>query len=99
MHQVINNWLRNVIIMADKFKPLNSNPRFFYGIDYWHIISQDAFEAFWNLLFSGITGKIPSNSGHIIKYCGNPECFSLIAYYPNERPSNCSRCGKKIDWE
>jgi hypothetical protein len=85
--------------MADKFKPLNSNPRFLYGIDYWHILAQDTFEMFWNLLFSGVTGKYPSNSAHIFKYCGNPECFSLIAYYPNERPSNCSRCKEEIDWD
>jgi hypothetical protein len=31
--------------------------------------------------------------------CGNPECYSLIAYYPNQMPSSCGRCGKEIDWE
>ena len=83
---------------TDKFTPLNSNPRYFYGADYWNIVAQDAFELFWNSVIWGFTGKFPTSPSHIIKYCGNPECYSLIAYYPDKRPSSCERCGKVIDW-
>jgi hypothetical protein len=89
--------LKNVTLLTDKFKPLDSNPRYFYGADYWNIVAQDTFEFFWNSLW-GFTGKFPSSPGHIIKYCGNPECFSQIAYYLDKRPSSCKRCGKEIDW-
>jgi hypothetical protein len=89
--------LTNDKLMTDKFKPLNSNPHYFYGIDYWNIVAQDAFEFFWNSLW-GFTGEFPS-TGHIIKYCGNPECYSLIAYYSDKIPNSCKRCGKEIDWD
>jgi hypothetical protein len=85
--------------MADKFKPLDSYPRYFYGADYWDMVTQDAFAFFWNLVVWTFTGKFPPSTSHVIKYCGNPECFSLIAYYPDKRPSNCKRCGKEIDWD
>jgi hypothetical protein len=29
-----------------------------------------------------ILRKFCSTPGHIIKYCGNPECYSLIVFYP-----------------
>ena len=64
--------------MTDKFKPLDSNPRYVYGADYWNIIAQDAFEFFWNLIIWTFTGKFPPSPTHIIKYCGNPGCFSHI---------------------
>jgi hypothetical protein len=85
--------------MTVKFKPLDYKPRFVYGTDYWNIVVQDNMEFFWNSLTWAFTGKFPSSPGHIIKYCGNPECYSLIAYYPNKKPSKCKRCNKEIDWE
>jgi hypothetical protein len=33
-------------LMADKFKPLNYNPRFVYDADYWNIVFQDAYHFF-----------------------------------------------------
>jgi hypothetical protein len=85
-------------LMADKFKPLNYNPRFVYDADYWNIVFQDAYHFFWNSLMWGLTGKFPFSPRRIIVYCGNPECFSLIAYYPDQRPTTCNKCGKEIDW-
>ncbi len=95
----MNNQPEDSASMTDKFKPLNHNPRLVYGADYWSIVAQDTFEFFWNSLMWGFTRKFPSNPGHIIKYCGNPECYSLIAFYPNQKPSSCTRCGEEIDWE
>ena len=86
-------------LMADKFKPLNYNPRFVYDADYWNIMFQDAYHFFWNSLTWGLTGKFPFSPRRIVVYCGNPECFSLIAYYPDQRPTSCNKCGKEIDWE
>jgi hypothetical protein len=85
--------------MTEKFKPLDHSPRLVCGADYWSIVAQDTFEFFWNSIMWGFTRKFPSSPGHIIKYCGNPECYSLIAYYPNQKPPDCGRCGKEIDWE
>jgi hypothetical protein len=85
--------------MTDKYKPLASNPRYFYGADNWNIVTQDAAKFFWNLIIWTFTGKFPSSPSHIIKYCGNPDCFSLIAYYPDKRPSSCKPSGKEIDWD
>ena len=83
--------------MADKFKPLNYNPRFVYDANYWNIVAQDAYHFFWNSFMWGLTGKFPFSPRRIIVYCGNPECFSLIAYYPDQRPTTCNKCGKEIE--
>jgi hypothetical protein len=85
--------------MTDKFKPLDSNPHYVYHVDYWSTVAQDTFESFWNLVIWAFTGRFPVTPGHVIKYCGNPKCYSLIAFYPDKRPSSCRRCGKEIDWD
>jgi hypothetical protein len=72
---------------------------YIYGTDYWNIVAQDSFEFFWNLIIWTITGKFPPSPSHIIKYYSNPECYSMIAYYPDKRPSSSKQCGKKIDWD
>jgi hypothetical protein len=85
--------------MKEKFKPLDYSPRLVYGADYWSIVAQDTFEFFRNSIMWGFTRKFPFTPGHVIKYCGNPECYSLIAYYPDDKPANCKSCGKEINWE
>ena len=52
-----------------------------------------------NSLMWGLTGKLPFSPRRIVVYCGNPECFSLFAYYHDQRPTTCNKCGKEIDWE
>jgi hypothetical protein len=98
-YQDINNESENSGSMKEKFKPLDYSPRLVYGADYWSIVAQDTFEFFRNSIMWGFTRKFPFIPGHVIKYCGNPECYSLIAYYPDDKPANCKSCGKEIDWE
>jgi hypothetical protein len=45
--------------MTDKFKPLDSNPRYVYHVDYWSTVAQDTFESFWNLVIWAFTGRFP----------------------------------------
>lgn len=85
--------------MTVKFKPLDLTSHWTYGVDYWNIVALDTAELFWNLLFWGLEGRFPPSPDHIINYWGNPECYPLITFYPNEKPPSCSRCKKKIDWE
>jgi hypothetical protein len=85
--------------MTDQFKPHDFPPHWVFGPDFWSIIYQDIFNIYWNSLTWGLTGKPPPSYGHVIKYCGNPECNSLIAFYPDKKPSSCNICKKKIDWE
>jgi hypothetical protein len=98
-YQDINNESENSGSMKEKFKPLDYSPRLVYGADYWSIVAQDTFEFFRNSIMWGFTRKFPFTPGHVIKYCGNHECYSLIAYYPDDKPANCKSCGKEIDWE
>jgi hypothetical protein len=54
--------------MTVKFNPLDLNPHWMYGVDYWNIVAQDTAELFWNLLIWGLAGKFPPSPGHIINY-------------------------------
>jgi hypothetical protein len=84
--------------MADKFKPLYYNPHLIYDFNYWNIVAQDIYNFAWNSILFGFTGKFPPTRNHVIKFCGNPQCYSLLAFYPDERPVNCKVCKKIIDW-
>ena len=48
--QYINDQPENGASMTDKFKPLNHNPRWVYGAEYWNIVAKDTFEFSWNSL-------------------------------------------------
>ena len=41
--------------MTVRFKPLDINPHWMYGVDYWNIVAQDTAELFWNLFIWGLT--------------------------------------------
>ena len=52
--------------MTVKFKPLDLNPHWMYGVDYWNIVAQDTAELFWNLLYLGTYREISSLSWIIL---------------------------------
>ena len=66
--------------MADKFRPLDYLPQGIYDARYWNIIAEDTFNLFSRLFVSGHTGKFPAAPGRVIRFCGNPACFSPIAF-------------------
>jgi hypothetical protein len=85
--------------MADKFKPFGYPPNGIYDTRYWSIVTEDIFNLFSRLFVSGFTGKLPAAPGRIIKFCGNPKCYSPIPFYPEKRPLRCGVCKNIINWD
>jgi hypothetical protein len=70
--------------MADKFKPFDYPPNGVYDARYWSIVAEDTFNLFSRLFVSGFTGTLQAAPGRIIRFCGNPKCYSPISFYPEE---------------
>ena len=90
--------------MVEEYRPLDFPPNWIWGPEFWSVVNQDLINAGWNMvsyaLIDGFTGRIPLPPYHFhtIKWCGNPDCHSQIAYL-DKRPSNCETCHVKIKWE
>lgn len=63
------------------------------------ILTEDTFNLFSRLFVSGLIGKFPAVPGRVIRFCGNPACFSPIAFYPERRPLRCGVCTNIVDWQ
>ena len=85
--------------MTDGYRPYDFPLYGIYGSDFWNVIYQNIYQFFWNTLTLGFTNNPSSYRFRIVKWCGNLQCNSLIKYYPDERPSSCDACKKKINWE
>lgn len=84
--------------MIDQYRPHVIPPNWVYGPDFWKVVYDNINQFFWNSLTLGPTKNIPYRFLEV-KWCGNPECNSLIRYYSDDRPSSCDTCKKKINWE
>jgi hypothetical protein len=85
--------------MADKFKPFDYPPNGVYDARYWSIVAEDTFNLFSRMFVSGFTGTLQAAPGRIIRFCGNPKCYSPISFYPEKRPLRCGACTNIIDWD
>jgi hypothetical protein len=85
--------------MTEQYRPLVIPPNWIYGPDYWGVIYENVNQFFWKSLGLKPIENLPPYRFLEVRWCGNPECNSLVRFYSDERPMTCKKCNKKINWE
>lgn len=84
---------------TEKYRPSDLPLYGIYGPDFWSVVYENFYHFFRYSLTLGLTGKIPQYRFLTVKWCGNPQCGSIIKYFEDERPPSCENCKKQINWE